>query len=48
MRPHVHVGVATGLATFATLIIVGAIWRTVGFKLAEQDKPLGKAMLYVY
>lgn len=50
MRPHIHVGVATGLATFATIVVIGAVWRTAAYKLIDRNgnSPLGQAMLYVF
>lgn len=51
MRPHIHVGVATGLTAFATIVVIGVIWRTTAFKLIDRGEgksPMGEAMLYAY
>jgi hypothetical protein len=50
MRPHIHVGIATGLSTFAAIIVIGVVWRTAAYKLIERNdgSPLGQAMLYAY
>lgn len=50
MRPHIHVGVATGIAVFATVLIAGSLWRIGAYRMLERnpDSSLGKAMLAAY
>lgn len=50
MKPHIHAGVVTGLATFGMVLIAGAIWRTVTYRILDEnpDSPLGKAMAIAY
>lgn len=54
MKPHVHVGIVTGLATFASVILVGTLWRTAAYRMIERAEadnrksPMGEAMAYMY
>lgn len=50
MRPHIHAGVVTGLATFAMVLIAGSLWRTVTYRVlaANPDSAIGKAMAVAY
>jgi len=50
MRPHIHAGVVTGLATFAMVIIAGAMWRTITYRVLDNnpDSAIGKAMTIAY
>lgn len=50
MRPHIHAGVVTGVATFAMVIIAGSLWRTVTYRILDKnpDSPIGKAMAIAY
>lgn len=43
---HVHADALSGITTFAMLLVISALWRTVAFRNA--DKPLGQAMAYVW
>lgn len=50
MRPHIHIGVVTGIATFATVIIAGTLWRTVTYRILDNnpESAIGKAMAIAY
>lgn len=50
MKPHIHAGVMTGLATFGMVIIAGTLWRLVAYRMVENnpDSALGKAMQIAY
>lgn len=46
MSPHIHIGPAEILVTFAGVLIVGTAWRFAAMKMG--DKPLARAMLFAY
>lgn len=50
MRPHIHAGVVTGLATFGMVLIAGTLWRTLAYRMKDKnpDSALAEAMLFVY
>lgn len=50
MKPHIHAGVVTGLATFAMVIVAGSAWRILAYKMAEKnpESSMAKAMLLAY
>lgn len=50
MRPHIHAGVVTGIATFAMVLIAGAMWRTVTYRILDQnpESAIGQAMAIAY
>lgn len=50
MKPHIHAGVVTGLATFGMVIIAGTLWRVATYRMLDQnpDSPLAKAMAIAY
>jgi len=50
LRPHIHAGVVTGIATFAMVIIAGSIWRTVTYRILDNNSEsvIGKAMVIAY
>jgi hypothetical protein len=50
MRPHIHAGVVTGIATFAMVIIAGSIWRTVTYRILDNnpESAIGQAMAVAY
>lgn len=50
MRPHIHAGVVTGIATFAMVIVAGSIWRMVTYRILDSnpESALGQAMAVAY
>lgn len=50
MRPHIHAGVVTGLATFAMVIIAGSLWRVATYRILADnpESAIGKAMTIAY
>lgn len=49
MRDHVHVGMVTGIATFATVIVGAALWKATAFRLLDRnpESPYAQAMLVI-
>ena len=48
---HVHVGALESIMFALTLVIVGALWRTVSAHLARADglkRTFGEAMAFIY
>lgn len=50
MRPHIHAGVVTGIATFAMVLIAGTMWRTVTYQILDKnpESAIGQAMAVAY
>lgn len=50
MKPHIHVGVVTGITAFAMVIIAGTVWRTTTYRLLDKnpDSALAQAMAIAY
>lgn len=43
---HLHVSALTAVTTFLMVLLVGAFWRLVSMRMA--DNSLGKAMAFLY
>lgn len=54
MKSHTHVGIVTGLTAFASVVLVGTLWRTAAYRMiqkaeaAGRTSPMGEAMAYMY
>jgi len=49
MRDHVHIGLVSGVATFATVVIGAALWKATAFRIIDRnpESAFGQAMLVI-